>query len=109
MNHEETMEEVEKRFDEHEEHELLVEIMDYLESMQDEYGQTEELSEIASMELLKIVREFDKNKELKICDCCKKKKKDVEYLADPYDLEILGEVNMLNLCPECYSLLSEDI
>lgn len=43
------------------------------------------------------------------CEYCGIKSPDVEYVADPYILEIYGEEDMHWLCNECFKELAEDI
>ena len=43
------------------------------------------------------------------CEECGEYKDDVEYIADPYDEEISGEVNMRYLCAKCQGELAADI
>lgn len=44
-----------------------------------------------------------------ICEYCREEKEDVEYVANPYDSDIHGEINMQWLCKECQELLLYEI
>jgi len=44
-----------------------------------------------------------------ICESCLEDKEDVSTVFDPFDEDVHGEQNLVDLCDDCYEKIAADI